>query len=240
MSLLAPITIDPPHAQEASVFTGIIEGLGIVVDVARHEDSAVLTINAGDVVADLGPGGSLAVDGVCLTSVVEDENGAAAEAGRFVAEVMGETLRLTGLGALTPGDPVNLERCTVAGGRLDGHVVQGHVDGLGEVIARTDHAEWTTLRIGIPARLAPFTAVKGSIALNGVSLTLTAVSAPALAEAWVEVGLIPATLTHTTFGGIRTGDPVNVEVDVIAKYTARLLSFAPATAPTTDRGVDHD
>ncbi|RAF56990.1 riboflavin synthase, partial [Burkholderia multivorans] len=93
---------------------------------------------------------------------------------------------------------------------------------------------WTTLRIGIPARLAPFTAVKGSIALNGVSLTLTAVSEPSLAEAWVEVGLIPATLTHTTFGGIRTGDPVNVEVDVIAKYTARLLSFAPATAPTTD------
>lgn len=224
------------------MFTGIIEGLGTVVGLERHEDSAVLTIDAGDVVADLGPGGSLAVNGVCLTSVVEGEAGAS-ERGRFVAEVMGETLRLTGLGALSPGDPVNLERCTVAGGRLDGHVVQGHVDGLGEVLDRTDHAEWTTLRIGIPGRLAPFTAVKGSIALNGVSLTLTAVSEPDLAEAWVEVGLIPATLAHTTFGGIGTGDPVNVEVDVIAKYTARLLSFAPASAPTTrttDRGVDHD
>ncbi len=276
------------------MFTGIIEGIGTVVDLTTHEDSAVLTIAAGDVVADLPPGGSLAVNGVCLTSVVEPTAGgdvgsaggeaagggdavsageaAAAEPvvsvgaepaasetsasgqGTFVAEVMGETLRLTGLGALTPGDPVNLERCTPAAGRFDGHIVQGHVDGLGEVIARTDHAEWTTLRIGIPAHLAPLTAVKGSIALNGVSLTLTAVSEavpPAAGvhaesvhaedgisdgegtpRAWVEVGLIPATLSHTTFGRLQVGDPVNVEVDVIAKYAARLLSFTAPDAST--------
>ncbi len=274
------------------MFTGIIEGIGRVVDLEAHEDSAVLTLDAGDIVADLERGGSLAVNGVCLTSIVAeaagdpgsdgagDPAGNPPASGRFVAEIMGETLRLTGIGALTAGDEVNLERCTPAGGRFDGHVVQGHVDGLGSVIARTDHPEWTTLRIGIPAGLAPFTAVKGSIALNGVSLTVTAVSdspglsdspgvsgspgtaghsatdsgapAPTLADtgssanrsttadesvptaaAWVEVGLIPATLAHTTFGGSRLGDPVNVEVDVIAKYTARLLAFAPPTAAAT-------
>lgn len=287
------------------MFTGIIEGIGQVVDLEAREDSAVLTLDAGDIVADLEQGGSLAVNGVCLTSIVAEAEGDVAggaagglpASGRFVAEVMGETLRLTGIGALTSGDEVNLERCTPATGRFDGHVVQGHVDGLGSIIARIDHPEWTTLRIGIPADLAPFTAVKGSIALNGVSLTVTAVSdppgvagqpasepsSPATApadtgspagrsttaassadsaasgpadEAWVEVGLIPATLTHTTFGGSGLGDPVNVEVDVIAKYTARLLAFAPpavaattapsptpptATPSTTDnRGVDHD
>ena len=270
----APLAVHHPlRPQEEPVFTGIIEGIGTVVDLTTHEDSAVLTIAAGDVVADLPPGGSLAVNGVCLTSVVEPATGSgfasepsASGQGTFVAEVMGETLRLTGLGSLTPGDPVNLERCTPAAGRFDGHIVQGHVDGLGEVIARTDHAEWTTLRIGIPVHLAPLTAVKGSIALNGVSLTLTAVSeavpsaaaapegsvAEGTALAWVEVGLIPATLTHTTFGGLRVGDPVNVEVDVIAKYTARLLAFAapaasassmtiptPVTTPAP-QGADHD
>lgn len=286
------------------MFTGIIEGIGQVVDLEAREDSAVLTLDAGDIVADLEQGGSLAVNGVCLTSIVAeavgdpgsdgagDPAGDPHASGRFVAEIMGETLRLTGIGALTSGDEVNLERCTPATGRFDGHVVQGHVDGLGSIIARIDHPEWTTLRIGIPADLAPFTAVKGSIALNGVSLTVTAVSdppevaghpatdtrSPATApadtgspahrsttaassagsaasgpadEAWVEVGLIPATLAHTTFGGSGLGDPVNVEVDVIAKYTARLLAFAPpgetattaptATPSTTDnRGVDHD
>lgn len=215
------------------MFTGIIESIGRIVEVGRREDSAVIAIDAGEIVRDLGPGGSLAVDGVCLTSVVED--GSAAD-GRFVAEVMGETLRLTSLGGLRSGDPVNLERCTSAGGRFDGHIVQGHVDGLGTVLDRTDHERWTTLRIGIPRRLSPYTAVKGSIALNGVSLTVTSVSAAGgpgtTDDAWVDVGLIPATLSHTTFGGIGVGAPVNIEVDVIAKYTARLLAFAQPTQPT--------
>ncbi|RBP62538.1 riboflavin synthase alpha chain [Brevibacterium sanguinis] len=238
------------------MFTGIIERLGRVEAIELGADSAVITIDAGDLVADLDLGGSLAVNGVCLTSIRAadatgaDPAGAAAAsaagsdadaagaapsaAGRFRAEVMGETLRLTGIGSLEVGDEVNLERCTPASGRLDGHVVQGHVDGCGQLLSRTDHDDWSTLRIGIPNELAPYTAVKGSIALNGVSLTLTAVSAPHEASSWVEVGLIPATLTHTTFGRLPIGAPVNIEVDVLAKYTARLLSFrTPTISPLT-------
>lgn len=227
------------------MFTGIIEGIGTVESIEYRNDSAAITIDAGDLVADLGLGGSLAVDGVCLTSTREDS---ASKAGRFTAEVMGETLRLTGLGCLHIGDKVNLERCTPASGRLDGHVVQGHVDGRGELLSRTDRTEWSTLRISIPSHLAPLTAVKGSIALNGVSLTLTAVSEPEESSAWVEIGLIPATLSHTTFGELTAGAPVNIEVDVLAKYTARLLAFrSPASADgisatntPTQQGVDHD
>ena len=119
--------------------------------------------------------------------------------------------------------------------------MQGHVDGRGELIDRTDRADWSTLRIAIPADLAPLTAVKGSIALNGVSLTLTAVSEPTGPASWVEVGLIPATLSHTTFGELEVGAAVNIEVDVLAKYTARLLSFSPSqTHNSTQQGVDHD
>lgn len=232
------------------MFTGIIEGLGTVEAIEHTNDSAEITVDAGDLVADLDLGGSLAVNGVCLTSSRQEDS---RRPGLFTAEVMGETLRLTGLGSLEAGDRVNLERCTPASGRFDGHVVQGHVDGRGELIDRTDRPEWSTLRIAIPAELAPLTAVKGSIALNGVSLTLTAVSEPDEPTAWVEVGLIPATLKHTTFGELEIGAAVNIEVDVLAKYTARLLSFrmaddapthpGPASAgahPHTDQGVAHD
>lgn len=233
------------------MFTGIIEGLGTVESIEHTNDSAEITLDAGELVADLGLGGSLAVNGVCLTSTRQEDSG---RPGLFTAEVMGETLRLTGLGGLAAGDRVNLERCTPASGRFDGHVVQGHVDGRGELIDRTDRPEWSTLRIAIPAELAPLTAVKGSIALNGVSLTLTAVSEPDETTAWVEVGLIPATLKHTTFGELEIGAAVNIEVDVLAKYTARLLAFrvaddsapthpGPASAsahPNTDQGVAHD
>ncbi|SDS60686.1 riboflavin synthase alpha chain [Brevibacterium sandarakinum] len=239
------------------MFTGIIEELGTVAAIESKDDSAVITIDAKGLVDDLGLGGSLAVNGVCLTSVRDEASSppgafTAAVSGPFTAEVMGETLRLTGLGALRTGDRVNLERCTPASGRFDGHVVQGHVDGCGELTSRDDHAEWSTLRIGIPNHLAPYTAVKGSIALNGVSLTLTDVSEPSAASAWVEVGLIPATLSHTTFGDISPGDPVNIEVDVLAKYTARLLSFrneattffnstdSTRTTDSTQQGADHD
>ncbi|GAA1549520.1 riboflavin synthase [Brevibacterium picturae] len=238
------------------MFTGIIEELGTVAAIESKDDSAVITIDAKGLVDDLGLGGSLAVNGVCLTSVRDEASSppgafTAEVSGPFTAEVMGETLRLTGLGALRTGDRVNLERCTPASGRFDGHVVQGHVDGCGELVSRDDHAEWSTLRIGIPNHLAPYTASKGSIALNGVSLTLTAVSEPSEASAWVEVGLIPATLSHTTLGDISPGDPVNIEVDVLAKYTARLLSFRDESTTfsstdstretdSTQQGADHD
>ncbi|UVI35706.1 riboflavin synthase [Brevibacterium spongiae] len=220
------------------MFTGIIEALGTVETIDYTNDSATITIDAGALVADLDLGGSLAVNGVCLTST---RRSAEQAPGLFTAEVMGETLRLTGLGTLGTGDRVNLERCTPASGRFDGHVVQGHVDGRGELIDRTDRPDWSTLRIAIPADLAPLTAVKGSIALNGVSLTLTAVSEPTDPASWVEVGLIPATLSHTTFGELEVGAAVNIEVDVLAKYTARLLSFSPSqTHNSTQQGVDHD
>ncbi|MGO0604465.1 riboflavin synthase [Brevibacterium linens] len=241
------------------MFTGIIEGLGTVESIEHTNDSAAITIDAGALVADLELGGSLAVNGVCLTSTRRPTE---QRPGLFTAEVMGETLRLTGLGTLGTGDRANLERCTPASGRFDGHVVQGHVDGRGELLNRIDRPDWSTLRVGIPNDLAPLTAVKGSIALNGVSLTLTAVSEPSASSAWVEVGLIPATLAHTTFGQMPVGAAVNVEVDVLAKYTARLLSFrtaagndtAAGTVPThsspasvgsplsnsTQQGVDHD
>lgn len=219
------------------MFTGIIEGLGTVEAIEYTNDSAAITIDAGELVADLDLGGSLAVNGVCLTST---RRATSATPGHFTAEVMGETLRLTGLGTLTTGDRVNLERCTPASGRFDGHVVQGHVDGRGELVDRIDRADWSTLRIAIPAELAPLTAVKGSIALNGVSLTLTAVSEPSESASWVEVGLIPATLAHTTFGELSVGAAVNIEVDVLAKYTARLLSFRVGDDAQTDSGAPAD
>lgn len=226
------------------MFTGIIEELGTVLSVEGTDDSAIITIDAKGLVADLELGGSLAVNGICLTSVRQE---AEATINLFTAEVMGETLRLTGLGALRAGDRVNLERCVSASARLDGHIVQGHVDGCGGLRSRIDRADWSTLRIGIPKELAPYTAVKGSIALNGVSLTLTAVSEPDAEDPWVEVGLIPATLSNTTFGEMNRGARVNVEVDVLAKYTARLLAFRDAASPTSsttrttvNEGVDND
>lgn len=261
------------------MFTGIVTGRGTVVriepmpsDPALPADGAAgseategsvrLHLEAGEIIADLPPGGSLAVDGVCLTAT-HDLPGAAdgAEAaaaashpgpsddsgtsGTFVADVMGETLRLTTLGGLQPGDAVNLERCTRADGRLDGHVVQGHVDAVGTILQRTDHGRWETLRIGVPAQIAPLLARKGAIAVDGVSLTVTAVS-PAAASAsaadprsdagqhWFEIGLIPATLEATGLGAKHPGMQVNLETDVMAKYAARLSSFRDAPAPWSE------
>jgi riboflavin synthase alpha subunit len=138
---------------------------------------------------------------------------------------MGETLTRTTIGALQPGDPVNLERCPRAGDRFDGHIVQGHVDGTGTVLDVIDEGDWVRVRIGLPADLAPYTAEKGSIALDGISLTLSAVSPATADQHWVEVSLIPVTLAATRMGVLRAGDTVNVEVDIIAKYAARLTLF---------------
>ncbi|GAA2092048.1 MULTISPECIES: riboflavin synthase [Brevibacterium] len=251
------------------MFTGIIEEKGTVTSLTRTEHgSAILIIRAGAVLAGLPEGGSLAVNGVCLTQAAAEANaapaattasaaeqvppeapgagpapspdtGSAPEAAtEFRAHVMGETLDRTTIGTLAPGDTVNLERCPRAGDRFDGHIVQGHVDGTGEVLAKEDLGDWVRLRVSLPARLAPFTAEKGSIALDGISLTLTAVSPPATQPHWVEVGLIPATLAATRMGDIRPGDPVNIEVDVMAKYAARLAEFdRPAGShPATTSG----
>ncbi|MBD2761303.1 3,4-dihydroxy-2-butanone-4-phosphate synthase [Kocuria sp. cx-116] len=205
------------------MFTGIVAAQATVERIERlAEDAARLHVAAGRIIADLPHGGSLAVNGVCLTAVPAPESGT----GRFTADVMGETLRLTTLGGLSEGESVNLERCTAAGDRLDGHVVQGHVDGMGTVVSRVAHTGWHTVRIQVPTELAKYIAVKGSIAVDGVSLTVTAVNAAAESPAWFEVGLIPETLRATTLGERTEGSAVNLEVDVLAKYAERLAAYA--------------
>ena len=195
------------------MFTGIVEEVGEVAAVEHRGDSAVLTVNATRIVDDLVHGASIAVSGVCLTVV----GWRAGEVTAIDFDVMGETLKRTGVGALKPGDTVNLERAVRADSRLDGHIVQGHVDGTGVVISRTPGDAWDSVRFGLPAELARFVAEKGSIAVDGVSLTVSAVGAD-----WFEVGLIPETLRATTLGVKQPGDSVNLEVDVLAKYVARL------------------
>ncbi|GAB4098833.1 riboflavin synthase [Sinomonas halotolerans] len=200
------------------MFTGIIAERGTVEEVRSTGESAVVTLTAPTLARDLPLGGSIAVDGCCLTAVENDGQ-------RFTVDVMGESLVRTTLGSLAAGDGVNLERCVPAGGRLDGHVVQGHVDGVGSLLEREPVDNWHRLRFSIPAHLAMYAAEKGSIAVDGVSLTVTAVSAPHEQEQWFEVGLIPATLAETGLGAKPVGGRVNLEVDVLAKYAARLLAF---------------
>ncbi|PYI67619.1 riboflavin synthase [Arthrobacter livingstonensis] len=214
------------------MFTGIIEGRGTVVRLDTHADSDSATLvldtsSAGGTAVGLGLGGSIAVNGVCLTAVRID--GATVE-----VDVMGETLQRTTTGTLAGGGTVNLERCVPAGGRLDGHVVQGHVDGVGALLERENQGNWDRLRFSVPFPLSRYIAEKGSIAVDGVSLTVTAVSAAQEAQQWFEVGLIPVTLANTGLGEKPVGGQVNLEVDVLAKYAERLLQFAvPVPAATS-------
>jgi riboflavin synthase len=206
------------------MFTGIIAEQGQVLSVERDGDtSATLRLHAPSTTDGLALGGSIAVNGVCLT--------ATEIAGKdFSVDVMGETLVRSTIGELAAGDSVNLERCVQAGGRLDGHVVQGHVDGVGHLVEREALGNWERLRFAVPANLARYIAEKGSIAIDGVSLTVTAVSPAAETEPWFEVGLIPTTLADTGLGAKSTGSRVNLEVDVLAKYTERLLAFSTGAA----------
>ena len=208
------------------MFTGIIAEQGHVLSVARDGDSsATVRLYAPATTEGLALGGSIAVNGVCLTATEIDGK-------EFAVDVMGETLLRSTIGELAAGDPVNLERCVPAGGRLDGHVVQGHVDGVGVLLEREVLGNWERLRFGVPANLARYIAEKGSIAIDGVSLTVTAVSAAAEPEPWFEVGLIPTTLAETGLGAKRVGGRVNLEVDVLAKYTERLLAFTGLAGTT--------
>lgn len=206
------------------MFTGIIAGRGSVKSIDQDPDgSARLQLDAGGLAESLASGGSIAVDGVCLTAVAVD-------AGTLRIDVMGETLSRSTLGERQAGDLVNLERCVAAGERFDGHVVQGHVDGVGTLLRREDLAAWQRLRFSLPQQLARYLAEKGSIAIDGISLTVTAVSPVAEAEPWFEVGLIPITLEQTGLGTKALGAGVNLEVDVLAKYTERLLGFRTEAA----------
>jgi riboflavin synthase len=202
------------------VFTGIVEEVGTLMVREDQGNSARLLIRARTVLDGVALGDSIAVNGVCLT--VTDVRPDEAD---FVwgTDVMAETLARSSLGALSGGDPVNLERAVPPLGRLGGHLVQGHVDGVGTVLSRTPGEHWEAVRIAVPPPLARYVVEKGSIAVDGVSLTVSAVSAASDPEPWFEVSLIPTTLRETTLGGRTPGDPVNLEVDVIAKYVERLL-----------------
>lgn len=215
------------------MFTGIVSEQGSVVslDLAGDGESGLLVVEAPATSRDLAPGASIAVNGVCLTAVTLDGP-------RVGVDVMGETLRRTTTGALQPGAPVNLERCVPAGGRLDGHVVQGHVDGIGVLLEREDLGAWHRLRFGLPSTLGRYAAEKGSVAIDGVSLTVTAVSRPQEPQQWFEVGLIPTTLRETGLGARNVGDPVNLEMDVLAKYAERLLGFMAVDAHGTSTDQD--
>ncbi len=198
------------------MFTGIVEEVGTVVDRAEQVDSAVLRIRAAAVLEDVKLGDSISVNGVCLTVTAVDGD-------VWSTDVMAETLRRSSLGAAGTGDAVNLERAVTPHTRLGGHMVQGHVDGVGHVLARTPGEHWEVVRMALPAELARYVVEKGSIAVDGVSLTVSAVSAADVPEPWFEVSLIPTTLRETTLGARAPGEPVNLEVDVIAKYVERLL-----------------
>jgi riboflavin synthase len=213
------------------VFTGIVEEMGDVVGVDRRSDSAVLSISASKITSDLAHGASIAVSGVCLTVT-----GWQSESARCTIcfDVMAETLERSVIGALHPGDVVNLERAARVDARLGGHIVQGHVDGTGVTLSREPSAAdadggWERVRFGLPRELARYVAEKGSVAVDGVSLTVIRAGSD-----WFEVGLIPETLRATTLGSRRVGDAVNLEVDVLAKYVARLLDPAVAPSATGD------
>lgn len=193
------------------MFTGIVEELGEVTALTDLGDSARLTVRGPLVVEGARHGDSVAVNGVCLT-VVE------VTGDRFTADVMRETLDRSALGALAPGAPVNLERPMRLDGRLGGHLVQGHVDGTGVIESRAPSEHWDVVRISLPRDLARYVVPKGSVTVDGVSLTVASVD-----EGSFTVSLIPTTLELTTLGRKQPGDPVNLEVDVIAKYVERLI-----------------
>jgi riboflavin synthase len=194
------------------MFTGIVEELGEVVYLTdAGGDSAVLAVRGPVVTADARHGDSIAVNGVCLT-VIDNVDGV------FTADVMGETLRRSSLGVLTPGSAVNLERAATVGSRLGGHLVQGHVDGVARIVSREPADQWEVLTFSLPAELSRYVVEKGSITVDGVSLTVMAVT-----DDTFSVGLIPTTLKLTVLGGKAVGDPVNLEVDIIAKYVEKML-----------------
>jgi riboflavin synthase len=208
------------------MFTGIVEGTGTVaaLDVAADGSGARLELEAPSLAGDLDLGESVAVNGCCLT-VAETTPGG------FAADLVAETLHRTALGGLAAGDGVNLERPMALGGRLGGHLVQGHVDGVAKVLDRRPVGAGEEVRIELPPELERYVVEKGSIAVDGVSLTVAG-----LGPGWFAVALVPHTLEVTTLGRRRPGDPVQLEVDVVAKYVERLV--APLRAGAHKRSVE--
>ncbi|MCX4450278.1 riboflavin synthase [Streptomyces sp. NPDC087866] len=200
------------------MFTGIVEELGEVTAVEQLDDASRFRLRGPVVTEGAKHGDSIAVNGVCLTVVELGEH-------EFTADVMAETLNRSSLGALTTGSRVNLERPMALGGRLGGHIVQGHVDGTGRILERRPSENWEIVKISLPAALTRYVVEKGSITVDGVSLTVVDAGPD-----FFTISLIPTTLALTTLGIKGPGDPVNLEVDVIAKYVERLLGNA---APET-------
>ena len=193
------------------MFTGRVEEKGKVIALEELEDSIRMQIEAPVVTADAQLGDSISVNGVCLT---------VAELGdaTFIADIMQESLNRSALGELAPQSTVNLERALLPTTRLGGHIVQGHVDGTAKLISRTPSDHWDILRFELPADLARYVVEKGSIAISGTSLTVSAIG-----ETWFEVSLIPVTLRDTILGDLADGDLVNLEVDVLAKYVEKMV-----------------
>ncbi len=215
------------------MFTGIVEELGVVDGIEQQTDAVRLTVRGPHVMTDTGLGDSISVNGCCLTVAERDGE-------TFTADVMRETLDKTSLGVLEPGSRVNLERAVTATTRLGGHIVQGHVDAAGELIGRTPSEHWEVVEISLPRELSRYLVDKGSVTVDGISLTVVEVRADSFT-----VSLIPETLARTTLGFKQSGDLVNLEVDVIAKYVERLVSTSglgsttvagSTTGQTTDQG----
>jgi len=193
------------------MFTGIVEELGTVVSIVEQPDAKRITFAGPLVTSDVHRGDSIAVNGACLTAVE-------IEGSTFTADVMHETLRLTALGDLVAGSPVNLERAMNAATRFGGHMVLGHVDGVGTVVSRKPSENWEWVTIEIPKDLLKYVVLKGSITIDGISLTVNEVT-----ESTVSFSLIPETLRLTTLGSKQAGSPVNVEVDIMAKHIEKLI-----------------
>jgi riboflavin synthase len=200
------------------MFTGLIEEVGEITAIEETDNSVRLTVKGPKVVADAGHGDSICVSGVCLTVVDKT-------AESFTADVMGQTLAMSTLDAAGIGTKVNLERAAELGSRLGGHIVQGHVDGTAEVLEVRPSGDWTVIRFGLSRELAPLLVDKGSITVDGTSLTVSSVSPVSADDQWFEVSLIPETLVATTLGQRAIGDRVNVETDIVARHVERMLAF---------------
>lgn len=202
------------------MFTGLIEERGTITAIETLPDAVRLTVTGQKTLSGAKQGDSIAVSGVCLTVIEHD-------ATSFTADVMQQTLDMSTLSDARVGLAVNLERAAELGSRLGGHIVQGHVDGTAEVLSITPSEDWTVIRFGLGRELAPLLVDKGSITVDGVSLTVSNISDPSESAQWFEVSLIPETLTVTTLGLRCVGDKVNLETDIIARQVARMLAFLP-------------
>ncbi|MEI2269089.1 riboflavin synthase [Microbacterium sp. No. 7] len=212
------------------MFTGIIEEQGVITAIDPSGDGVRLAVRAPLAVSDAQRGDSISISGVCLTVTDQSPEG-------FTADVMKQTLDMSTLGTLAVGSPVNVERALAAHTRLGGHIVQGHVDGTGEVLEVRPGEQWRVIRVSLPADLAPLVVDKGSITVQGVSLTVSDVSDADASSQWFEISLIPETLEVTTLGALTPGDRVNLETDILARHVQRLLRFAsPDGIPSTEEG----